>query len=137
MAEAEGLPSIPGSLVRNGATPRSHRAIHWVRMLRAKLPVLLVLLALYAQAATIPRKAPPFAIQMNDGKQVQLGTYKGKVVVLAFILTTCPHCQAVTRVLNKLQPEYAPCALSCASNIFQCKQQRFALLHQIGQSPFV
>ena len=77
-------------------------------MIRTQLPVLLVLLSLSAQAATIPRKAPPFAIQMNDGKQVQLGTYKGKVVVLAFILTTCPHCQAVTRVLNKLQPEYAP-----------------------------
>lgn len=82
-------------------------AIHWVRMLRSKLPVLLVLLALCAQAATIPRKAPPFAIQTNDGKQIQLSTYKEKVVVLAFILTTCPHCQAVTRVLNKLQPEYA------------------------------
>lgn len=60
------------------------------------------------QGATIPRKAPSFAVNTTDGKQIQIASYKGKVVVLAFILTTCPHCQAATRAFSKIYPEYSP-----------------------------
>src|SRR6266436_1257461 len=60
------------------------------------------------QAATLPRKFSEFAIQMPDGKQVLLSSYKGKSVCLAFILTTCSHCQAVTRLLIKAQNEFGP-----------------------------
>jgi peroxiredoxin len=77
-------------------------------MLRAKLAAIVAISAFGAQAATLPRKAPPFAIQTPDGKQIQVSSYKGKVVTLVFILTTCPHCQAATRALSKLQPEYGP-----------------------------
>ncbi len=49
---------------------------------------MIALLAGGAFAAEVPRKAPDFAIQMPDGKQVLVSSYKGKVLCLAFILTT-------------------------------------------------
>jgi thiol-disulfide isomerase/thioredoxin len=36
-----------------------------------------------------------------------LKQYRGKVVALAFIATTCPHCQNLTRSLNALAREFA------------------------------
>jgi len=61
-----------------------------------------------APAATLPRKSPELAIALNGGKQLLLSSYKGKAVVLAFILTTCPHCQRTTGLLKQLQAEYGP-----------------------------
>jgi peroxiredoxin len=59
-------------------------------------------------AQQLPRKAPDFTINLNGGKKIQLSQYKGKGVVLAFILTTCSHCQATTGLLTRLQAEYGP-----------------------------
>ena len=56
--------------------------------------------------ADVPRPSPDFAVNLNDGRQIHLSQYKGKVVVLAFILTTCPHCQFTSQMLTKLQQEY-------------------------------
>jgi peroxiredoxin len=64
--------------------------------------------AALAAAETIPRHAPEFAMNTADGKQILLSQYNGKTIVLAFILTTCPHCQKTVGILSKLQPEYAP-----------------------------
>lgn len=53
---------------------------------------LLATLALFIMgslsAAEIPRKAPEFAIQLTDGKQLLVSEYRGKVLCLVFILTT-------------------------------------------------
>ncbi|HUS08713.1 MAG TPA: TlpA disulfide reductase family protein, partial [Bryobacteraceae bacterium] len=59
-------------------------------------------------AAEVPRKSPDFAIQLPGGKQVQLSQYRGKVVALEFLYTTCPHCQAASRLMTKLHAEYGP-----------------------------
>lgn len=58
-------------------------------------------------AAPVPRKAPEFVIQSPDGKQTLLSSYRGKTVVLAFMFTTCPHCQKLAGILSQLQKEYA------------------------------
>lgn len=63
--------------------------------------------AALAAAQQIPRPAPEFTIQMPGGKNILLSQYKGKPVVLAFILTTCPHCQYTTGLLTKLQNEFS------------------------------
>jgi hypothetical protein len=39
-------------------------------------------------AADIPRTAPEFAVHLPDGNQALVSSYKGKVLCLAFILTT-------------------------------------------------
>lgn len=48
---------------------------------------LLSLAAPAAIAANLPRKSPEFAINFSKGQPILLSQYKGKVVVLAFILT--------------------------------------------------
>jgi peroxiredoxin len=74
---------------------------------RAALLALVLTLPLM-RAADLPRKAPELVIHTTDGKQILLSQYKGKVVVVCFILTTCPHCQMTIGHLNKLQQEYGP-----------------------------
>ena len=44
---------------------------------------------------------------MPNGQVTLLSQYTGKVVVLAFISTTCPHCQHTTQLLSSMQNEYA------------------------------
>ena len=57
-------------------------------------------------ASPVPRPAQALDIVDSAGKHQQLSAYKGKVVVVQFLLTTCPHCQAFSQLLTKLQTEY-------------------------------
>src|SRR5690349_6651445 len=62
---------------------------------------------------------PEFSFSAPGGANVSLSQYRGKVIALAFISTTCPHCQALTRELIPLQKEYAAQGvqfLECAIN---------------------
>jgi peroxiredoxin len=68
------------------------------------LALSLVSVSIWAQPPT-PRKAPELTITEASGKQTLLSSYRGKVVLLAFIFTTCPHCQAECGILTKLQGE--------------------------------
>jgi thiol-disulfide isomerase/thioredoxin len=54
------------------------------------------------------RKAPELAYTMPGQGEKLLSQYRGKVVAIEFILTTCPHCQAAARVMTTLQQEYGP-----------------------------
>jgi peroxiredoxin len=77
------------------------------------------LMAIAAGAAVLPRKATDLQIQMNGGKPIELSQYRGKPLVLAFILTTCSHCQYTTGLLVKLQTEFVAKGLQvieCAVN---------------------
>ena len=56
----------------------------------------------------LPRKAPEFTITEGGGKESLLTSYRGKVVVLAFVHTTCIHCQAFSGVLTRLHKELGP-----------------------------
>jgi thiol-disulfide isomerase/thioredoxin len=64
--------------------------------------------AIPAYAADIPRKAPELVIPFPDGSQKLLSSYRGKVVVLEFVFTTCPHCQHSCQLLSELQKQYGP-----------------------------
>ena len=65
----------------------------------------LLLVSTVLVSAPLPRPAPAFAMNMADGTKTSLRTYRGKVVLLAFIKTTCSHCQAVTGTFEQLQTE--------------------------------
>jgi len=70
-------------------------------------PLLALLVATpFAAAQQAPRKAGEWTIQMPAGKPVLLSSYRGKVVALGFILTTCPHCQKTTGILSRIQTEW-------------------------------
>ncbi len=76
---------------------------------RKSLLLLLVSLAITAAwPAEVPRKAPDFVVHLSDGKNVPLSTYRGKVLVVVFIDTNCPHCQRYTQTLSAIQKEYGP-----------------------------
>lgn len=62
--------------------------------------------ALFAQA--VPRPSPEFVINYPGGKQQLLSKYRGKVVLLEFIFTTCPHCQVTSQMISKLNTELGP-----------------------------
>jgi peroxiredoxin len=85
----------------------------------SKLTMSLLALSLAAAPLVgqeIPRKAGQFSIQVPNAKPIALADYKGKPVVLAFILTTCPHCRHCVELLNKLQPEYAKRGLNIVAS---------------------
>jgi peroxiredoxin len=68
------------------------------------------LLAVCATALAIPpvpRKAPEFTIVEAPGQQKLLSSYKGKVVFIMFMSTTCPHCQRLAQEVSKLDKEFA------------------------------
>jgi hypothetical protein len=64
-------------------------------------------LALQA-AAPVPRPTKEFTIVLPSGKQTLLSSYRGKVVMLTGMFTTCPHCQALSKIITKLQGELGP-----------------------------
>jgi thiol-disulfide isomerase/thioredoxin len=56
----------------------------------------------------VPRPAPNLDFVDANGKHIMLSSYRGKVVVIQFLLTTCSHCQAFSMVLSKMQAELGP-----------------------------
>jgi len=78
-----------------------------MRVRRSLTAFLFLLTGLAAYGQQVPRPAGEFAIKMPNGQITLLSQYAGKVVVLAFISTTCPHCQHTTQVLSTIQNEYA------------------------------
>lgn len=72
------------------------------------LTALLALGVSLAAMPPLPRKSPEFTIVEPSGKETLLTSFKGKVVVLAFVHTTCVHCQAFSQVLNKFEKEMGP-----------------------------
>lgn len=58
--------------------------------------------------AEVPRPAPEFVIRPVNGPQILLSKYRGKVIALEFLQTTCPHCQNCSALLNNFYKEYGP-----------------------------
>jgi len=54
------------------------------------------------------RPAMDFQLLTPSGKTVKLSDYRGKVVVVQFLYTTCTHCQATARMLSSLEQELGP-----------------------------
>jgi len=74
-----------------------------------KNAVLAVCLATAVAAAPpVLRPAPDFHMTDPSGKSFDLSRYRGKVVVMQFLYTTCGHCQAAAQMLSRLQSELGP-----------------------------
>jgi thiol-disulfide isomerase/thioredoxin len=103
----------------------------------AILTLLCATSALAADTATPPRPSPPLTIERLGAPAVELSQYRGKVVALAFIFTTCSHCQDLTKLLGPLSREYAlrgVQVLECAFN--DDAKQTIAEFVQQFQPPF-
>jgi thiol-disulfide isomerase/thioredoxin len=69
-------------------------------------------------AAPVPRPTKEFTIILPSGKQALLSSYRGKVVMFACMFTTCPHCQALSKVITKLQGELGPRGFQAVGAVF-------------------
>jgi thiol-disulfide isomerase/thioredoxin len=66
-------------------------------------------LGLPAQAAApVPRPTKEFTVATPQGQQILFSSLKGKVAVVQFLFTWCPHCQAFSQVLTQINTEYGP-----------------------------
>ena len=70
------------------------------------LSALLAATVLHAEGPSTPRHAPEFVLNLPDGTTKLLSSYRGKVVCIEFLYTTCPHCQHASQVFSKLYTEY-------------------------------
>jgi len=68
--------------------------------------VLLCTAALCAAGENAGRRAPGFALPDSKMQIYDLADYRGKVVLLEFMQTTCAHCAAFVGVLERVQKKY-------------------------------
>jgi peroxiredoxin len=74
--------------------------------MRNVLSILLCTAALLtAQQA---RRAPGWALTDSKMKVYDLADYRGKIVILEFMQTNCPHCSAAADTLRALEQQYGP-----------------------------
>jgi thiol-disulfide isomerase/thioredoxin len=61
--------------------------------------------AVVMPAAEVARPAPPLSFTTPAGKTMNVSDFKGKVLAVEIMSTTCPHCQEGARILSKLYTE--------------------------------
>ena len=72
-----------------------------------RFPSLIVTLAAASTfGADLPRQSPEFVINLPSGEKQLLSKYRGKVVLIEFLHTTCSHCQHTAGEFSKLQNEF-------------------------------
>ena len=74
--------------------------------MRTILAVLLCTAAVLAAADNAGRRAPGFALPDSKMQFFDLADYRGKIVLLDFMQTTCAHCAAFADVLERVQQKY-------------------------------
>ena len=62
--------------------------------------------AAYGAGELSGRRAPGFSLPDVDFVQHDLYDYRGKVVVLNIMKTSCPHCQVLSKILNEAETRY-------------------------------
>jgi peroxiredoxin len=78
-----------------------------MRMVIAALTLLLAgACAASAQGYYSNRRAPGFALPDSSFKRYDLQDYRGKWLLIDFMRTDCPHCKALTGVLEKAKLRY-------------------------------
>jgi thiol-disulfide isomerase/thioredoxin len=68
--------------------------------------VLCVAALLVAAGGLSNRRAPGFSLQDSKGKQHDLYDYRGKIVLIEIMQTSCPHCRAFSKILDQVKAKY-------------------------------
>jgi peroxiredoxin len=85
--------------------------------------------------AQMPRRAPGFSLPDSGMALHDLADYRGKPVILEFMQTTCPHCQLMAGILEKLRQTYGDrVAILAVANPpdNQTKVGQFIAEHKVG-----
>jgi peroxiredoxin len=69
---------------------------------------ILAVFAFLSSLQSAPRRAPGFALpEMPRAEKIHdLADYRGKVVLLDIMQTTCPHCQTLSRTLERIKAKF-------------------------------
>src|SRR6202023_224065 len=69
--------------------------------------IVLAVVCSFATAQEASRRAPGFALPDPEYKHFyDLQDYRGKVVLIDIMATTCPHCLLLSTTLEKLKEKY-------------------------------
>jgi len=74
--------------------------------MRLSITILFCAAALFAGENT-GRRAPGFALPDSQMNFHDLADYRGKIVLIDFTQTDCPHCATFAPILNQIQQKYA------------------------------
>jgi peroxiredoxin len=70
-------------------------------------PLFVLLLCAASLAAADPtRRAPGFSLVDMNGQMRDLADYRGKVVILEFMQSTCPHCATFIEILRNVDRRF-------------------------------
>jgi peroxiredoxin len=75
-----------------------------MKLMRTVLALALCAAALIA--ADGARRAPGFALPDSRMQVFDLADYRGKIVLLDFMKTSCPHCSVFTDILTQVEQKY-------------------------------
>lgn len=75
-------------------------------MLRCVLLLTIVAGVASAAGELSNRRAPGFSLPDSNLKQHDLQDYRGKVVVVNFMRTACPHCAVFSKILAQVAQKY-------------------------------
>jgi len=74
--------------------------------MRTIVAILLCTAALLFAGENSGRRAPGFALPDSNMRIYDLADYRGKIVLLDLMQTTCPHCTPFADVLERVQKKY-------------------------------
>jgi peroxiredoxin len=77
------------------------RCKHWVAL------AVLAILPAFAGGALSGRRAPGFSLPDSKLQQHDLYDYRGQVVLLEIMQTSCPSCRSLTAELERIKTKYA------------------------------
>ena len=58
------------------------------------------------EAQELPRPAMDYVVSLPGGLSISVAKYKGKVLAVEFLLTTCPHCQRTAKALTQATKDF-------------------------------
>ena len=65
------------------------------------------------------RRAPSWNLPDSNLKHYDLLDYRGKWLVLDFMITQCPHCKTLSGILEKVQAKYGDAKTGAAKLAFR------------------
>jgi peroxiredoxin len=74
--------------------------------MRVLLSVLLSAVSLFAAGELSNRRAPGFSLPDSNLKQYDPQDYRGKILIVEIMQTTCPHCAAFSAILEEVVAKY-------------------------------
>ena len=76
-------------------------------MMRTLIVTLLFAGSLFAAGELIGQRAPGFSLPDRNFKYHDPQDYRGKILIVEFMQTSCPHCATFSKILQEVQTKYA------------------------------